>query len=86
MSAIAYITDSKLLELHRLNNHKTMNFWRSSSNISFSDFGEGDLVFFLSKDKIHQRKREKGIVGFGRVKEIAAASISKDTLSKISVG
>ena len=75
MSAIAYITDSKLLELHRLNNHKTMNFWRSSSSISFSDFGEGDLVFFLSKDKIHQRKREKGIVGFGRVKEIAAASI-----------
>ena len=75
MSAIAYVTDSKMLELHRLNNHKTMNFWRLSANISFSDFGEGDLVFFLSKDKEHRKKKEKGIVGFGRVSSIAAASI-----------
>ncbi|MBQ1899986.1 MAG: hypothetical protein II153_03680, partial [Erysipelotrichaceae bacterium] len=64
-----------MLELHRLNNHKTMNFWRLSANISFSDFGEGDLVFFLSKDKEHRKKKEKGIVGFGRVSSIAAASI-----------
>ena len=75
MSAIAYVTDSKMLELHRLNNHKTMNFWRLSANIGFSDFGEGDLVFFLSKDKEHRKNREKGIVGFGRVKSITAASI-----------
>lgn len=75
MSAIAYVTDSKMLELHRLNNHKTMNFWRLSANVSFSDFGEGDLVFFLSKDKEHRKKKEKGIVGFGRVASIAAASI-----------
>ena len=75
MSAIAYVTDSKMLELHRLNNHKTMNFWRLSANISFSDFGEGDLVFFLSKDKEHRKKKEKGIVGFGRASSIAAASI-----------
>ena len=75
MSAIAYVTDSKMLELHRLNNHKTMNFWRLSSNISFSDFGKDDLVFFLSKDKEHRKKKEKGIVGFGRVVSISAASI-----------
>ena len=74
MSAIAYITDSKMLELHRLNNHKTMNFWRLSKNINFSDFSTGDLVFFLSKDKEHRNKSEKGIVGFGRVSKINVSS------------
>ncbi len=75
MSAIAYVTDSRMLELHRLNSHKTMNFWRLSANISFSDFNEGDLVFFLSKDKEHRKGKEKGIVGFGRVSKIQVASI-----------
>ena len=63
MGAIAYITDSKLLELHRLNAHRTMNFWRLSAKTGFTDFQKGDLVFFLSKDKAHMRKKEKGIVG-----------------------
>ncbi len=75
MSAIAYVTDSKMLELHRLNRHKTMNFWRLSTNISFSAFHEDDLVFFLSKDKEHRLKDEKGIVGFGRLKKMSVASI-----------
>ena len=75
MSAIAYVTDSKMLELHRLNRHKTMNFWRLSTNISFSAFHEDDLVFFLSKDKEHRKKDEKGIVGFGRLKKMSVASI-----------
>ena len=75
MSAIAYVTDSKLLELHRLNRHKTMNFWRLSTNISFSAFHEDDLVFFLSKDKEHRKREEKGIVGFGRLKQMSVASI-----------
>ena len=75
MSAIAYVTDSKMLELHRLNRHKTMNFWRLSTNISFSAFHEDDLVFFLSKDKEHRKKDEKGIVGFGRLKDMSVASI-----------
>ena len=77
MSAIAYVTDSKMLELHRLNRHKTMNFWRLSTNISFSAFHEDDLVFFLSKDKEHRNKDEKGIVGFGRLKKMSVASIKK---------
>lgn len=74
MSAIVYVTDSKMLELHRLNNYKTMNFWRVSTNVNFSDFGIDDLVFFLSKGKEHKNKNEKGIVGFGRLKDIAIAS------------
>ncbi|MBQ6125849.1 MAG: hypothetical protein IJI77_02360 [Erysipelotrichaceae bacterium] len=75
MAAIAYITDSKMLELHRLNRHKTINFWRISTNINFSDFMEGDLVFFLSKDKEHRQGNEKGIVGFGRLAYFTSGSI-----------
>lgn len=75
MSAIAYITDSKMLELHRLNNHKTMNFWRLSNNMNFSDFTNGDLVFFLSKDKEHRKGKEKGIVGFGRMTHMSLGSV-----------
>jgi len=77
MSSIAYITDSKMLELHRLNNHKTMNFWRLSNNNNFSDFTVDDLVFFLSKDKEHMNQKEKGIVGFGRVKQIHLCSVKQ---------
>ena len=75
MAAIAYITDSKMLELHRLNRHKTINFWRISINTNFSDFMEGDLVFFLSKDKEHRQGNEKGIVGFGRLAYFTSGSI-----------
>ncbi len=65
MSAIAYITDPKLLELHRIDRNRTINFWRLSSSNSFSDFTKGDLLFFLSKSKNHARNKEKGIVGYG---------------------
>lgn len=74
MSSIAYITDSRMIQLHRLNNHKTMNFWRLSNNVNFSDFTIGDLVFFLSKDKQHLKGKEKGIVGFGKLKNIDVSS------------
>lgn len=75
MSSIAYITDSKLLDNHRLYRNKTMNFWRLSTNTNFSDFKIGELVFFLSKDKQHlSSKREKGIVGFGKLANIYTGS------------
>ena len=76
MSSIAYITDSKMLEMHRLNAHKEMNFWRLSKKINFSDFKEGDLIFFLSKDKELMNKKEKGIIGYGRLKQIHLLSIN----------
>ena len=53
MASIAYITDAKLLDNHRLNQNRTMNFWRISTNTNFSKFGIGGLVFFLSKNKEH---------------------------------
>lgn len=74
MSAIAYITDSKMLDLIRLKAKSTMNFWRPSLSTSFSDFNEGDLIFFLSKDKAYLKDKEKGIVGFGKVDSIITNS------------
>lgn len=75
MSSIAYITDHKMLDNHRLNQNKTMNFWRLSTRINFNNFGIGGLVFFLSKNKEHlNEKKEKGIIGFGRIKDIYVLS------------
>lgn len=75
MASIAYITDAKLLENHRLNQNRTMNFWRLSTNTNFSEFGIGGLVFFLSKNKEYLSvNREKGIIGFGRLVNIYIAS------------
>lgn len=76
MSAIAYITDNKMLELHRLNANKTMNFWRLSNKLSFSDFAAGDLLFFLSKDRRDMKNKEKGIVGYGRVVSMQQLSLN----------
>ncbi|MBR0137198.1 MAG: hypothetical protein IJM15_02195 [Erysipelotrichaceae bacterium] len=64
MASIAYISDSNMLEYHRLNGNKTIVFWRISSK-KFSDFTAGDLLFFLSKDQQQSRRNEKGIVGCG---------------------
>ena len=76
MASIAYVTDSNMLELHRLNNHKSMNFWRLSSKINFKNFSSGDFVFFLSKDKDQQRNKEKGIVGYGKLDDIHLKSFN----------
>ena len=76
MASIAYITDSKLLEYHRLNQVNEINIWRLSTNINFRNFGPGDLLFFLSKDRKYMRKGEKGIVGYGRCATINCASVS----------
>ena len=76
MSAIAYITDSKMLDMHRLNANSTMNFWRLSPTLQFSDFKVDDLIFFLSKDKEYLRDKEKGIVGYGKVEKLIVNSPS----------
>lgn len=76
MSSIAYITDPNMLELHRLNGHSTMNFWRLSSKVNFKDFSKEDLVFFLSKDKELQKGKEKAIVGYGKLESIEIKSVN----------
>ena len=85
MSAIAYITDPKLLEYHRINVNKEMNFWRISSKTTFSSFDVGDLVFFLSKDKDLIKDKEKGVVGFGIVSDMYTLS-PQEMWDKFSYG
>lgn len=61
MSSIAYVTDEKMLEYHRLCANKQMLFWRLSTNKKFSDFQKGDLLFFFAKTQFSTRK---GLVGY----------------------
>ena len=66
MSSIAYITDKKMIEFHRLNGNSTINFWRPSSSKRFTDFNPGDLLFFLAKGTERGPLKEKGLIGYGR--------------------
>lgn len=74
MSSIAYVTDNKILEFHRINGNKSMNFYRFS-NQNFTDFSLGDLMFFLTKER--NKQKEKTIVGYGRCKAINNYSIKQ---------
>lgn len=77
MASIAYVTDGNMIEFHRLNGHRTMNFWRPTTNKKFADFNQGDVLFFLAKGTERGRKREKGLVGFGRFAQAHSMSFSK---------
>ncbi len=66
MSSIAYVTDKRMIEFHRLNGNDGINFWRPSAGKRFSDFNSGDLLFFLAKGTERDVTREKGIIGYGR--------------------
>lgn len=55
-----------MIEFHRIHGNRIMNFWRPGASIRFADFHEGDLLFFLAKGTM--RNKEKGIVGYGRLK------------------
>ena len=46
MASIAYITDKKMIEYHRLNGNHSINFWKPSNTKKISDFHNGDLLFF----------------------------------------
>lgn len=69
MASIAYITDQNMIEFHRLNGSKTMNFWRPSNAKRFADFQEGDYLFFLVKGTERKGTKEKGILGYGHLKK-----------------
>ena len=64
MAAIAYVTDETMLEYHRFNGSHSIVFWRLSSK-KFSDFKEGDLLFFLSYSDVVGKVKEKGLTGCG---------------------
>ena len=64
MSSIAYITDHQMIEYHRLNGNRIINFWKPSTMKKISDFNLGDYLFFLAKGTEKGEKREKGIPGY----------------------
>ena len=66
MASIVYLTDHKMIEYHRLNGSRMMNFWRLTTTRRILDFKPGDLLFFLSKGTERGITKEKGIVGYGR--------------------
>lgn len=66
MSSIAYITDHRMIEYHRLNGNQTIIFWRPTSQKKFTDFQEGEYLFFLAKGSEKGKQKEKGIIGYGR--------------------
>lgn len=77
MASIAYIADKKMIEFHRINGNRTMNFWRPSNSKKFTDFQEGDLLFFLAKGTERGKHREKGIVGYGRFDKMQSLSFKQ---------
>ena len=61
MSSIAYVTDEKMLEYHRLCRNRTILFWRLSSRKNFRDFKKGDILFFFARPRYG---RKKGLIGY----------------------
>lgn len=66
MASIAYVTDHEMIEFHRLHGNTQIIFWRPTSQKKFSRFHYGDYLFFLAKGSEKGKRREKGIIGYGR--------------------
>lgn len=75
MSSIAYVTDEKMLEYHRLCCNRTILFWRLTVKNKFTDFHTGDLLFFFARGAAHRRK--KGFVGYGHYVETKRLSLNQ---------
>lgn len=75
LASIAYITDQNMISFHRLNGNTDINFWRPSANKKINDFKKGDILFFLTKGTEKGRKKEKGIIGYGKLKQSKTLSL-----------
>ncbi|QIK69092.1 hypothetical protein G7062_01810 [Erysipelothrix sp. HDW6C] len=76
MSSIAYLSDEKMIEFHRSNGNRRINFWRLSTK-NFDRFDVGSLLFFIDKRYIHPSTKEKGIIGYGRARDIRTMSVKR---------
>lgn len=74
MSSIAYVTDEKMLEYHRLCRNKDILFWRLSSRKKFTDFRKGDLLFFFARAP---HSRRKGLIGYAHFDSVRRLSLNK---------
>lgn len=71
MSSIAYVTDEKMLEYHRLCRNRSILFWRLSSRKKFTDFRKGDLLFFFARPF---RGRKKALIGYAHFDSVIRLS------------
>lgn len=78
MGAIAYVADEDMIEYHRLCGNQEINFWRLSSQKTFTDFHVGDLLFFYSRPSYTNKK---GFAGYGHYVSSSYMSI-KDMWQK----
>ena len=74
MSSIAYVTDKKMIEYHRLCGNQNINFWRLANQKQFKDFHPGDLLFLYTRPR---RSKKKGFVGYGHFDSIQRMSLKK---------
>lgn len=77
MASIAYITDKNMIEYHRVNGNHTINFWKPSTTRKIQDFHVGDFLFFLAKGTEKGIRKEKGIIGYGKLKKSYTLSFSQ---------
>lgn len=77
MSSIAYITDKQMIEYHRLHGNSNINFWKPSNTKKISDFKKGDYLFFLAKGTEKGEKREKGILGYGKLEKVTSLTFTQ---------
>lgn len=77
MASIAYVTDRNMIEYHRINGNRTINFWKPSSQKKMNDFKVGDYLFFLAKGTEKGITREKGIIGYGKLEKIRTMAFEK---------
>lgn len=71
MSSIAYVTDEKMIEFHRLSRNRTIVFWRLSTKKKFSDFRKGDLLFFYARTALSKKKAFVGYAHFSSIKKLS---------------
>lgn len=77
MSSIAYITDKQMIEYHRLHGNNQINFWKPSNAKKTRDFKKGDYLFFLAKGTEKGEKREKGILGYGKLNKTSSLTFTQ---------
>ena len=73
MASILHICDAQMIEFHRINGNKTINFWRPSPSKRFSNFHIGDYLFFYVR---LANRKEKAIVGYGHLAKITSMSFN----------
>ena len=76
MSSIAYVTDEKMLEYHRLCCNSSILFWRLATKNKFTDFKEGDLLFFYARNS-KTRSKKKAFIGYGHYQGTRRLSLNQ---------